>query len=151
MRKGNMRFSCRKIEKNKKRLRIGSQTHRSNGYNTFFIWKLDFLNCSHNRKLKNLFFYRFFLLNSLLHRYNWNSNIKILTIPRLYTILLFNALNSKFNFFFPFSFSGLSAELYYVRDGQVNEYALHFIVPVPANVRDIAFTWQSLAGRPVSH
>lgn len=45
--------------------------------------------------------------------------------------------------------SGLSAELYYVRDGQVNEYALHFTVPVPANVKDIAFTWQSLAGRPV--
>lgn len=44
---------------------------------------------------------------------------------------------------------GLSAELYYVRDGQVNEYALHFTVPVPANVKDIAFTWQSLAGRPV--
>lgn len=32
----------------------------------------------------------------------------------------------------------------------VNEYALHFIVPVAANVRDIAFTWQSLAGRPVN-
>ncbi|KAG4073068.1 hypothetical protein HA402_009487 [Bradysia odoriphaga] len=46
---------------------------------------------------------------------------------------------------------GLSAELYYVRDGQVNEYALHFIVPVPANVRDIAFTWQSLAGRPLPY
>lgn len=47
-------------------------------------------------------------------------------------------------------FAGLSAELYYVRDGVVNEYALHFNVPVAANVRDIAFTWQSLAGRPVT-
>lgn len=37
-----------------------------------------------------------------------------------------------------------------MREGLVNEYALHFIVPVPANVRGIAFTWQSLAGRPVS-
>lgn len=56
-------------------------------------------------------------------------------------------------FFFSFlfcSFAGLSAELYYVRDGVVNEYALHFNVPVAANVRDIAFTWQSLAGRPVT-
>lgn len=47
-------------------------------------------------------------------------------------------------------FTGLSAELYYVRDGFVNEYALHFTVPVPANIRDISFTWQSLAGRPVN-
>lgn len=37
-----------------------------------------------------------------------------------------------------------------MRDGVVNEYALHFNVPVAANVRDIAFTWQSLAGRPVT-
>lgn len=54
--------------------------------------------------------------------------------------------------FFPFSFSfpGLSAELYYVRDGFTNEYALHFTVPVPHNINDISFTWQSLAGRPVN-
>lgn len=38
-----------------------------------------------------------------------------------------------------------------MRDGQVNEYALHFVVPVPANVKDIAFTWQSLAGRPLPY
>ncbi|XP_058450483.1 tyrosine-protein kinase Dnt [Malaya genurostris] len=46
---------------------------------------------------------------------------------------------------------GLSAELYYVREGQVNEYALHFTVPVPANVQDISFTWQSLAGKPLPY
>lgn len=46
--------------------------------------------------------------------------------------------------------AGLSAELYYVRDGLINEYALHFTVPVPANLHDITFTWQSLAGRPVN-
>jgi hypothetical protein len=45
---------------------------------------------------------------------------------------------------------GLSAELYYVREGQINDYALHFTVPVPANVKNIAFTWQSVAGKPVS-
>ncbi|XP_036226908.2 tyrosine-protein kinase Drl isoform X1 [Bactrocera oleae] len=39
---------------------------------------------------------------------------------------------------------GVSAELYYVRDGQVNDYALNFAVPVPANVNEISFTWQSL-------
>jgi RYK receptor-like tyrosine kinase len=53
---------------------------------------------------------------------------------------------------FKYSFiAGLSAELYYVRDGHINDYALHFTVPVPANVKDIAFTWQSLAGRPLPY
>lgn len=46
---------------------------------------------------------------------------------------------------------GLSAELYYVRGGMINTYALQFTVPVPANVRDIAFTWQSLAGKPLPY
>ncbi|XP_055389330.1 tyrosine-protein kinase Dnt [Condylostylus longicornis] len=45
----------------------------------------------------------------------------------------------------------VSAELYYVRDGQINDYALNFVVPVPANVKEIAFTWQSLAGRPLPY
>ena len=48
-------------------------------------------------------------------------------------------------------FSGLSAELYYVREGLINKYALQFTVPVPPNVRDIAFTWQSLAGKPLPY
>ncbi|XP_013114792.1 tyrosine-protein kinase Dnt [Stomoxys calcitrans] len=46
---------------------------------------------------------------------------------------------------------GVSAEVYYVRDGHINNYALNFIVPVPANVRDISFTWQSLAGRTLPY
>ncbi|KAI5748705.1 hypothetical protein M8J76_001307 [Diaphorina citri] len=43
---------------------------------------------------------------------------------------------------------GLAAELFYVREGLVNEYALNFIVPVPAQIGNLHFTWQSLAGRP---
>ncbi|XP_004523050.1 tyrosine-protein kinase Drl isoform X1 [Ceratitis capitata] len=46
---------------------------------------------------------------------------------------------------------GVSAELYYVRDGQVNDYALNFAVPVPANVNEISFTWQSLAHHPLPY
>ncbi|XP_068144649.1 tyrosine-protein kinase Dnt [Drosophila tropicalis] len=46
---------------------------------------------------------------------------------------------------------GVSAEVYYVREGHINNYALNFIVPVPANVRDISFTWQSLAGHPLPY
>jgi RYK receptor-like tyrosine kinase len=46
--------------------------------------------------------------------------------------------------------AGLQAELFYVREGVINEYALNFVVPVPAYITDLHFTWQSLAGRPVS-
>lgn len=63
---------------------------------------------------------------------------------------LANNENSNYVFYMFYLFTGLSAELYYVRDGFVNEYALHFTVPVAANIRDISFTWQSLAGRPVN-
>jgi RYK receptor-like tyrosine kinase len=41
--------------------------------------------------------------------------------------------------------------MYYVRDGHVNKYALQFTVPVAANIREIAFTWQSLAGRSLPY
>ncbi|TMW41308.1 hypothetical protein DOY81_013612, partial [Sarcophaga bullata] len=45
----------------------------------------------------------------------------------------------------------VSAELYYVREGQVNDYALNFAVPVPANINEISFTWQSLAHHPLPY
>lgn len=48
------------------------------------------------------------------------------------------------------SVAGLQAELFYVRDGVINEYALNFVVPVPAHLGSLHFTWQSLVGRPVS-
>jgi RYK receptor-like tyrosine kinase len=46
--------------------------------------------------------------------------------------------------------TGLSAELFYVRDGVVNTYAMNFVVPVPANVTELEFSWQSVARQPVS-
>lgn len=49
-----------------------------------------------------------------------------------------------------FIVAGLEAELYYVREGVVNAYAMTFVVPVPANIADLEFSWQSLAGVPVS-
>lgn len=39
--------------------------------------------------------------------------------------------------------------MYYVREGVVNTYAMNFVVPVPANIADLEFSWQSLAGHPV--
>ncbi|XP_064106751.1 tyrosine-protein kinase Drl-like [Macrobrachium nipponense] len=38
---------------------------------------------------------------------------------------------------------GLTAELFYVREGVVNDYALNWIVPVPADVHALYFTWQA--------
>lgn len=48
-----------------------------------------------------------------------------------------------------FARAGLNAELFYVREGVINEYALNFIVPVPAHIQDIYFMWQSTE-RPVT-
>lgn len=46
-------------------------------------------------------------------------------------------------------FTGLEAELYYVQDGNVKNYALNFVVPIPSNIDALNFTWESLAGQPV--
>ncbi|KAI4477161.1 hypothetical protein M0804_012982, partial [Polistes exclamans] len=49
------------------------------------------------------------------------------------------------------SFLGLQAELFYVREGVINDYAIKFVVPVPAQVHKLHFTWQNLAGRPLPY
>lgn len=41
-------------------------------------------------------------------------------------------------------------ELFYVREGVINDYALNFKVPVPSKIDNLYFTWVSLANRPVS-
>lgn len=46
---------------------------------------------------------------------------------------------------------GLRAELFYVREGVINDYALNFVVLVPAHINELHFTWQSLAGRPLPY
>ncbi|XP_055686405.1 tyrosine-protein kinase Drl isoform X1 [Lutzomyia longipalpis] len=46
---------------------------------------------------------------------------------------------------------GLDAELFYVHEGVVNTYAMLFVVPVPANVNDLEFSWQSLVEHPLSY
>ncbi|GLV43123.1 derailed [Carabus blaptoides fortunei] len=43
---------------------------------------------------------------------------------------------------------GLNAELFYVRDGVVNTYAMNFVVLVPAHISDLEFSWQSLTKHP---
>uniref|UniRef100_A0A9J7XT11 Receptor like tyrosine kinase n=1 Tax=Cyprinus carpio carpio TaxID=630221 RepID=A0A9J7XT11_CYPCA len=52
----------------------------------------------------------------------------------------------RFNYFLSLSlthFTGLDAELYYVRDDVVNHYALSFILPVPSDTNSLHFTWHS--------
>lgn len=46
--------------------------------------------------------------------------------------------------------TGLEADLFYVHEGAINTYAMHFTVPVPADVQDLEFSWQSLTTYPVS-
>lgn len=51
----------------------------------------------------------------------------------------------------PVSVLGLEADLFYVHEGAINTYAMHFTVPVPADVHELEFSWQSLIAYPVSH
>ncbi|XP_070213290.1 tyrosine-protein kinase RYK-like [Littorina saxatilis] len=43
---------------------------------------------------------------------------------------------------------GIRSELYYVREGIINNYALSFNMPINANIEEIFFTWQSLRDNP---
>ncbi|CAG7730195.1 unnamed protein product [Allacma fusca] len=46
---------------------------------------------------------------------------------------------------------GLSKELYYVREGVLNEYALNFVVVVPDQVKELHFTWETLGQKPLPY
>ncbi|CAD7015172.1 unnamed protein product [Ceratitis capitata] len=47
--------------------------------------------------------------------------------------------------------SSLEADLFYVHEGAINTYAMHFTVPVPADVHDLEFSWQSLTTYPLPY
>ncbi|KAF2354465.1 Serine-threonine/tyrosine-protein kinase catalytic domain [Trinorchestia longiramus] len=47
--------------------------------------------------------------------------------------------------------AGLDSELYYVRAGVTNTYALGYTVMVPKNMTSLHFTWNSLAKRPMPY
>uniref|UniRef100_A0A6A7FV84 Tyrosine-protein kinase RYK-like n=2 Tax=Hirondellea gigas TaxID=1518452 RepID=A0A6A7FV84_9CRUS len=46
---------------------------------------------------------------------------------------------------------GLNSELYYVRAGVLNTYALGYTVMVPSNTTSLHFTWNSIAKRPMAY
>lgn len=39
--------------------------------------------------------------------------------------------------------AGIDGDLYYVRDGAINQYALSFDMPLKDEVNDLYFTWHS--------
>lgn len=45
---------------------------------------------------------------------------------------------------------GLDMELYYVKEGIVNNYAVGYILTVNSSIEELEFTWQSLRRQPVS-
>lgn len=48
-------------------------------------------------------------------------------------------------------FAGITAELFYVRKGIINDYALNFRLPIPKEIDDLYFTWQSIKGQREPH
>uniref|UniRef100_T1IZQ5 receptor protein-tyrosine kinase n=1 Tax=Strigamia maritima TaxID=126957 RepID=T1IZQ5_STRMM len=46
---------------------------------------------------------------------------------------------------------GLPSELYYVREGVVNTYAMQFNVLVPSHINELHFVWQNLRQQPMSY
>lgn len=47
------------------------------------------------------------------------------------------------------NFPGVSSQLWYVRNGAVNKYALGYVVVVPPQVDTLIFYWQALQGTTV--
>jgi len=44
--------------------------------------------------------------------------------------------------------AGIPGDLYYVKDGIINDYALTFNIPIKSNVDEIFFNWQSFRSNP---
>ncbi|KAH8272523.1 hypothetical protein KR026_000175, partial [Drosophila bipectinata] len=63
---------------------------------------------------------------------------------RLQCIRIYSSLTS-----FSLIPAGLEADLFYVHEGAINTYAMHFTVPVPADIHELEFSWQSLIAYPV--
>jgi len=62
-------------------------------------------------------------------------------------LLLLHSASSNLNLFLSTQemkrLLGLEKELYYVRDGTINKYAMGFVIPVPSSVTSLHFTWYS--------
>ncbi|KAK2719502.1 hypothetical protein QYM36_005102 [Artemia franciscana] len=45
----------------------------------------------------------------------------------------------------------LQTELYYVREGVLNDYALNFVVPVPFHISELFFRWEALNSKQIPY
>ncbi|XP_074101998.1 tyrosine-protein kinase Dnt isoform X1 [Cotesia typhae] len=83
------------------------------------------------------------------------SPVKIFRLGIFFLLVIVGCSDGYLNIFISQSqvmkLLGLEAELYYVREGVVNAYAMSFVVPVPANIADLEFSWKSLAGIPLPY
>lgn len=81
--------------------------------------------------------------------------IRILPVIFHLTGLLFQGVAASFNLYVRppevKRLLGLNAEVRYVTNGTVNDYALGFVVMVPDHIADLHFTWQSLAPIPIPY
>ena len=68
---------------------------------------------------------------------------------RLWSLLVLQGVSCRLNLFLSTEETkrllGLEKELFYVRDGTINKYALGFLIPVPSNVTSLEFTWSAVA------
>ncbi|CAL8127395.1 unnamed protein product [Orchesella dallaii] len=46
---------------------------------------------------------------------------------------------------------GLFSDIYFVREGVVNEYALNFVVNIPSQIEKLHFSWQSFMKKPIHY
>lgn len=46
---------------------------------------------------------------------------------------------------------GITAELFYVKDGNINDYAMKFVLQIPAQIHQLHFTWENLANKPLQY
>lgn len=44
--------------------------------------------------------------------------------------------------------AGVSEDLYYVRNGKLNDYALAFNMPLKSNITEIFFDWNATSSQP---
>ena len=74
---------------------------------------------------------------------------------RLWSLLVLQGVSCRLNLFLSTEETkrllGLEKELFYVRDGTINKYALGFLIPVPSNVTSLEFTWSAVAPSQNSH
>ncbi|XP_018325657.1 tyrosine-protein kinase Dnt isoform X2 [Agrilus planipennis] len=79
------------------------------------------------------------------------ANPKIL----IYVVTLLNVCFGSFNFYIDTNevqrLLGLNAELFYVRNGVINEQASNFILSVPYKHNVFYFTWESLEEKPLNY